>query len=116
MTMAEVTAVAAGILLVAGALLIALGAFGLVRLPDALCRSHAATKALTLGIALMLGGLWLMRTGTAATSKIALALVFQVISIPVASHLLALAAHAHRLPRFKAPGARTRQRPPRKGT
>lgn len=91
----------AGVLVVIGALLIAIGAIGLVRLPDMLCRNHAASKALTLGIALMLAGLWVARAGTGAGPKLALAIIFQVISIPVAGHLLALAAHSNRLPRFR---------------
>jgi multicomponent Na+:H+ antiporter subunit G len=106
---------AAGVGLVAGALLIALGAVGLVRLPDVLCRSHAATKALTLGIALMLSGLALAGSAPGAVAKILLIVLFQVISIPVASHLLVRAAHEHDAPRFRAgrnPPARRRSRPP----
>lgn len=39
-----------------GALLGALSAFGLIRLPDVYLRSHAATKSATLGVLFVLGG------------------------------------------------------------
>ncbi len=42
--------VLAGTALVIGSLLVALGAFGLLRLPDVFTRMHAATKAATVGV------------------------------------------------------------------
>lgn len=41
--------VIAGIAVVGGALLIALGSIGLLRFPDVFTRMHAATKAATVG-------------------------------------------------------------------
>ena len=40
--------------LLGGAVFIFIGSLGVARLPDVLCRAHALSKALTLGIALML--------------------------------------------------------------
>jgi multicomponent Na+:H+ antiporter subunit G len=78
-----------------GVALMLLAAVGLLRLPDALCRAHAVAKATALGIALILCAVWLDLGPGAAGFKVALALVFQLATIPVASHLLArVALHA----------------------
>lgn len=89
--------------LLGGAAFVLLAALGLVRLPDVLCRSHALAKAMTLGISLMLAGLWihLGREAGAGGLKIALAVGFQLLTIPVASHLLSLVAWQRNLPRWR---------------
>ena len=88
-------------LILTGALLMLTAAIGVVRLPDVLCRLHAVAKALTLGIFLMLLGLWVHMGEKQATLKILLAIFFQVVTIPVASHLVALLALQKNLPRWK---------------
>lgn len=95
-------------LVLAGSLLMLIASIGLLRLPDVLCRSHAVAKAMTLGIFLMLFGLWLHLEGEEASLKILLAIFFQVVTIPVASHLVGLLALKKNLPRWNAPpiGAR----------
>ncbi|NWG74928.1 MAG: monovalent cation/H(+) antiporter subunit G, partial [Rubrivivax sp.] len=45
--------VLAAVLLVAGTVLLVIAAWGVVTLPDALARQHAATKAGTLALALV---------------------------------------------------------------
>lgn len=89
-------------LLLTGAALILTAAIGVVRLPDVLCRSHAVAKAMTLGIFLMLLGLWVYLGERQTVLKIILAILFQLITIPVASHLLGLLALQKNLPRWKA--------------
>ncbi len=89
-------------LVLTGSLLILVAAIGLVRLPDVLCRSHAVAKAMTLGIFLMLFGLWVHLDGEEATLKIILAICFQVVTIPVASHLVGLLALKKGLARWAA--------------
>jgi multicomponent Na+:H+ antiporter subunit G len=89
------------LLVLGGALLIAIASVGVVRLPDILCRSHAVTKALTLGIFLMLLGLWVYLGDSQPGLKILLAIFFQVVTIPVASHLIGLLAMEKKLPRWK---------------
>lgn len=76
--------------LLLGAALIFTAAVGVVRLPEVLCRSHAVAKALTLGIFLMLLGLWLQLEDPRHGLKIVLAIFFQVLTIPVSSHLIGL--------------------------
>jgi multicomponent Na+:H+ antiporter subunit G len=89
-------------LVLTGSLLILVAAIGLVRLPDVLCRSHAVAKAMTLGIFLMLFGLWIHLDGEEAALKIVLAICFQVVTIPLASHLVGLLALKKGLPRWTA--------------
>lgn len=89
-------------LILSGALLMLTAAIGVVRLPDVLCRSHAVAKALTLGIFLMLLGLWVHLGEKQTALKILLAIFFQLVTIPVSSHLVGLLALKKNLPRWKA--------------
>ena len=89
------------ILLMVGAGFILTSAIGLLRLPDVLCRSHAVAKALTLGIFLMLLGLWMHLGDLQVGLKFFVAILFQVVTIPVASHLIGLLALEQNLPRWR---------------
>ncbi len=73
-----------------GCLFILAGAIGVVRLPDALARSHALTKAMTLGIILMLMGMGIGLHDQINGLKIILAILFQLITIPLAGHLFVM--------------------------
>jgi multicomponent Na+:H+ antiporter subunit G len=88
-------------LILTGALFILTAAIGVLRLPDVLCRSHAVAKALTLGMFLMLLGLWVHLGDSNAALKITLAIFFQLVTIPLASHLVGLLALQKNLPRWK---------------
>ena len=75
-----------------GVLVLLIAGMGLVRLPDALARQHAATKAATLGL-----GLLILGTGLAAgrwdwAPRLLLLLVLLLVTLPLASHALARAA------------------------
>ncbi len=89
------------ILVLSGALLILVSAVGVLRLPDLLCRLHAVAKALTLGIFLMLLGLWVYLDDEQAALKILLAIFFQVVTIPTGSHLIGLLAFQKDIPRWR---------------
>jgi multicomponent Na+:H+ antiporter subunit G len=89
------------LLILGGALWILTSAIGAVRLPDVLCRSHAVAKALTLGISLMLLGGWLHLGAGVAGTKVVLVVFFLIITIPVASHLIALLAYRQKVPRWR---------------
>lgn len=79
--------------LLGGCSLTLLAAVGLHRMPDVYARIHVATKPATLGLALTLLGA-AIRLGTVpAVATLALALLFQLVTTPVGSHLLARAAH-----------------------
>ena len=89
--------------LIGGTLFIVVAGIGLLRLPDVLCRSHAVAKAMTLGIILMFVGLYLhLSQGDTNTGlKIILAILFQLLTVPVSSHLLCQLAKQKGLPRWR---------------
>ncbi|WP_051933376.1 monovalent cation/H(+) antiporter subunit G [Massilia sp. BSC265] len=79
-------------LVILGAALLAVAALGLLRLPDALSRQHAATKAATLALGVMLAGLAVLQPSFAWWIRIGLLVLLLVLTVPVASHALARAA------------------------
>jgi multicomponent Na+:H+ antiporter subunit G len=91
--------------LTSGLFLMITAAIGLLRLPDLYCRSHAVAKASSLGIFLLLIALWLDLATEVSGLKLALAIIFQVLTIPVSSHLVGLLAREKNLPRWRGPNA-----------
>ncbi len=85
----------------AGLGLMLLAGVGLLRLPDALCRAHAVAKATALGIALILCAVWLDLGAGAAGFKVVLVILFQLATIPVASHLMARVALRADVPLYR---------------
>lgn len=80
-----------GVLAIIGGLLVLLAGVGVVRFPDVYARMHAATKASTLGIALIgIAGAIALDGGSA---KILLAVAFIFITAPSAAHLVGRAAY-----------------------
>lgn len=80
------------ILVILGAALLAVAALGLLRLPDALSRQHAATKAATLALGVMLAGLALLQPAPAWWIRIGMLVAVLAATVPIASHALARAA------------------------
>ena len=91
----------AAVFLIAGAIFMMIACIGLNRLPDLLCRSHAMSKAITLGITLVLLSVVLQLGFDVAGPKILLTILFQFLTIPVAGHLLSLLAYRKNVPRWK---------------
>lgn len=93
--MSEAGELLIGLLVLFGAFISALSAFGLVRLPDVYLRSHAATKSATLGVLLILAGafLYFMLYVEHVSAKLLLGIVFVFITAPVAGHLNGRAAY-----------------------
>ncbi|MFC7815933.1 MULTISPECIES: monovalent cation/H(+) antiporter subunit G [unclassified Streptomyces] len=81
------------VLLFLGCLQCLLGVIGMLRLPDVLSRSHAATKPQTLGILLVLAGVTLRLRHSIDMGTLALIVFFQFLTSPVASHLVARSAY-----------------------
>jgi multicomponent Na+:H+ antiporter subunit G len=79
-------------LMIVGAGLLAVAALGVLRLPDALSRQHAATKAATLALGLMLLGLAVLQPSAAWWIRIAVLAAVLALTVPIASHALARAA------------------------
>lgn len=82
----------AGLFLVAGGLLLVIAAWGVITLPDALARQHAATKAGTLALAMVCIGAALGSLSWDWGWRLVLIVGFLLATLPVASHLLARAA------------------------
>ena len=80
------------LLLVAGGVLLVIAAWGVIVLPDALARQHAATKAGTLALACVCLGTWCFEPSLEWGWRLLLILGFLLATLPVASHLLARAA------------------------
>jgi multicomponent Na+:H+ antiporter subunit G len=91
-TLAEVIV---ALLCLLGTFLIALTGIGLVRFPDVFCRMHAAGKAGTLGVVLVVLGTTVHFAGTEQDvwMRGVLAVFFQFLTSPAATHLLARAAY-----------------------
>ncbi|WP_347303038.1 monovalent cation/H(+) antiporter subunit G [Croceibacterium sp. TMG7-5b_MA50] len=71
-----------------GAAFLLIAAIGVIRLPDPLQRMHSATKAGTLGTALLLVGV--MASGQVDRSSTAwLAIIFLLVTLPLGAQLLA---------------------------
>ncbi|MNO42005.1 Na(+)/H(+) antiporter subunit G [compost metagenome] len=99
-TMHQIGEIVIGLFIILGALLSALSAFGLVRLPDVYLRSHAATKSTTLGVLCILIGaflyIWIYMDHISV--KLLLGILFVFITAPVAGHLNGRAAYRSGVP------------------
>ncbi|WP_374929270.1 monovalent cation/H(+) antiporter subunit G [Kytococcus sedentarius] len=105
--------IAGGVMLLLGALLSLVAGIGLARFPDVLTRMHAATKPQTLGLVLMAVGFGLVVREWAVWGALALAVLFQFLTAPVAAHMIgrgALRTGQVRLPVYEDPGAPTATR------
>jgi multicomponent Na+:H+ antiporter subunit G len=78
--------------LTVGAVLALIAAIGLLRFPDVLTRMHSATKPQVLGLLLILIGLALRLRDPSAFGLLALIGLFQLVTAPVASHMVGRAS------------------------
>jgi multicomponent Na+:H+ antiporter subunit G len=90
--MGQVGLIAALVLAGLGCLLVLLAAVGLLRMPDAYMRMQVASKASTLGSALVLGGAAWGLGDPPAVVRAVVAVLFLALTTPVAAHLLGRAA------------------------
>ncbi|MFE6777813.1 monovalent cation/H(+) antiporter subunit G [Streptomyces sp. NPDC057702] len=89
----SVTDLAGSILLLTGAAVCLTGVIGMLRLPDVLTRSHAATNPQTLGTLLLVTGVALRLRSFVDLGTLALVAFFQLLTSAVAAHLVARAAY-----------------------
>ena len=89
--MAATDLLSAGLVL-AGGFFLVVGGLGLVRLPDLFARLHAAGVGDTLGVGLFILGFMFLADFGSVTVKLALVLLFLLLTGPVATHALAKAA------------------------
>lgn len=85
--------VASAVLILTGVTLNLLGAIGLNRFDDVFARMHAATKATTLGMVLVLAGSALQMSALGDAVKLMLVIVPQLITAPVGAHMIGRAAY-----------------------
>lgn len=80
-------------LLIAGTAIMLLSSFGLVRFGDVFLRMHAATKAGTLGISLIIIGVALFFSDPLITIKLIALMGIYFFTSPIGSQVLAHSAH-----------------------
>ena len=85
--------VVAAIFLLCGAFLAFAAGVGVVRFPDLLARMHAATKPQVLGLILVLIALALRLRSWSAVGMLVLVVVFQLMTSPVAAHMVGRAGY-----------------------
>lgn len=91
MTWVQVSDVVAAVLLLGGCALSLAAAVGVVRLPDLLSRMHAVTKPQVMGLLLVLAGLALRLRDLTSVTLLAMVVLFQFATAPIASHMVARA-------------------------
>ena len=79
-------------MLLAGAGFLLAGGIGVMRLPDLYTRIHAASLTDTLGTVLIMGGIMMQAGLTLATIKLAVIVLFLLLTGPTATYALANAA------------------------
>lgn len=80
--------VVAGILLCSGTLLIVTASIGVLRMPDLYMRMHAATKAGTVGVAMLLFAVACAIPSLGVLSKVIGTIFFILLTAPIGAHLL----------------------------
>jgi multicomponent Na+:H+ antiporter subunit G len=85
--------VASAVCLLGGAFLAFAAGVGALRFRDLLARMHAGTKPQTLGLALVLIGLALRLRSGGAVWALVLVAVFQMLTAPVAAHMVGRAGY-----------------------
>ena len=84
--------IAASVLILVGALFALLAAVGVLRLADVFTRMQSSTKASTLGLGCLLGGLVLLHFNTEFVIRAASIGAFIMLTVPVSAHVIARAA------------------------
>ncbi len=92
------TEIAVAFFILAGGLFSLAAAVGVLRLPDILIRMHASTKAGTLGCGLILVAVALHFGEGAIIARSIAAIVFLILTAPVAAHLIGRAAYRTGVP------------------
>jgi multicomponent Na+:H+ antiporter subunit G len=90
-------------LIILGLLVMTLGVYGMIRMPDIYTRLHAASKSAFLGVISLAVGAMLVGD-QASVMRLALVSLFLLITTPVASHVIGRGAYLHN-ERMDTPGA-----------
>ncbi len=86
--------------MIVGTFLMVVASIGLLRFPDIFCRMHAAGKAGTLGVSLIIlaAVFFFVPTSVGVVIRGLLAIAFQFLTTPAATHLLARASYITEYP------------------
>jgi len=87
-----------GALLMIGCLFMLLAALGILRMPDLFTRLQVTSKASVLGMTCILSAAALHFSDPAVTTRAVVIIAFVVLTMPVATHLLARAGYATNVP------------------
>jgi multicomponent Na+:H+ antiporter subunit G len=90
-------------LIILGLLVMTLGVYGMIRMPDIYTRLHAASKSAFLGVVSIAIAAMLVGDGT-SIMRLALLCLLLAITTPLASHAIGRAAYLHN-ERMSSPGA-----------
>lgn len=82
-----------------GAALAAIAGLGVIRLPGFFARIHVATKPGVLGLILVVLGAILASPSIGLTSRLVVIVIFQLMTAPVAAHMVGRAAYERRVGR-----------------
>lgn len=87
-----------GLLFLLGGVFSFFAAVGVLRLPDVFTRMHASTKAGTLGTSFILAGAAVHFQDLTITAKVVLAILFILLTAPIAGHMIGRAAQRTGVP------------------
>ncbi|TLD69158.1 Na+/H+ antiporter subunit G [Phragmitibacter flavus] len=88
----------ASIIALLGALFALVAALGIIRLPDVYTRMHAASKASSFALGLLLLAVIVLHPTLGVIVKSVLSIFFIYLTVPVAAHLIGRAAYLHKVP------------------
>jgi multicomponent Na+:H+ antiporter subunit G len=91
----------AAIFFITGSFFMFLAGLGVWRFPDLFSRMHAATKAASFGIGLMLAGLMIIYFSWYWLIFSSLTILFVFITAPVAAHMLGRAAYFQKVAQYE---------------
>jgi multicomponent Na+:H+ antiporter subunit G len=89
----DLVLIATGVIMLIGAAFAVVATIGIIRLPDLYTRTHAASKAGTLGSGLLLLALAVYSQELNVVTRAIAAIVFFLLTAPISSHLLARSAY-----------------------
>jgi len=96
--MTQIVEIAAGLMVVIGALFAISAGLGVLRFPDVYSRMHAASKAGTVGSGFILLALAITTPDVGVATRAITGFVFFLLTAPIAAHLLAKVAYETGVP------------------
>ena len=87
-----------GVLAIIGSMFILIASIGIVRMPDLFLRQQVTSKASVMGLTCILLAVALHFGSTVVTLRVSLIICFVVLTIPVATHMLARAGYTTNVP------------------